>query len=339
MFRCKYDLLHRLRCAARWFHRFRNLERRRARAHGSDLLLGRMAGDRVREPTGADTMAQYRDRLSTNRSDIIASARLARGEGQSNLADAGGGAAANYRGEPLCQGDRPCTAGVSLCDHVGILALSAAVDTRGRDLVALAPGTDPRGRALLVELLAQLVPDGDSVADRLLGRFGTVSRILASDPQSLQALGLDRATVSHISLMRELLRHALRAPLAERPLVNDLSLVVDYLVNEIGHAPVETLHVLFMDSGNRLIDEMIDIGDIDSVHVGIRGIVQRALIVGAAGIILAHNHPSGENRASKADRDVTRALARAVSGLGISLFDHLIISGREVRSLRAEGVL
>jgi DNA repair protein RadC len=115
--------------------------------------------------------------------------------------------------------------------------------------------------------------------------------------------------------------------------------VVDYLSHEIGHASVETVHVLFMDSGNRLIDEMVETGDIDSVHVDIRMIVQRALIVGAAGIILAHNHPSGDNHASKADREVTRALARAVSGLGIVLFDHLVISGREARSLRAEGVL
>lgn len=203
----------------------------------------------------------------------------------------------------------------------------------------MAQGADPRGRELLVELLARLIPDGENVADRLLGRFGTVSRIIASDEQSLRTLGVGEIAVRQIGLMRALLRHALRTRLLERPLVGDLSRVIDYLAHEVGHASVETLHILFMDSGNRLIDEMVATGDIDSVHVGIRAIVQRALIIGAAGIILAHNHPSGDNHASKADREVTRALARAVSGLGIALFDHLIIAGPEVRSLRAEGVL
>lgn len=145
--------------------------------------------------------------------------------------------------------------------------------------------------------------------------------------------------IRQVTLTRSLLRHALRAPLLERPLVGNLSLVIDYLSHEIGHGSLETMHVLFMDSGNRLIDEMSETGDIDHVNVGIRAIVQRALIIGAAGIILAHNHPSGDNQASKADHDVTRALARGVSGLGIALIDHLIISGREVRSLRAEGIL
>lgn len=152
-------------------------------------------------------------------------------------------------------------------------------------------------------------------------------------------MGLDQVIVGQIGLMRALMRHALRAPLIERPMVGDLAQVVDYLAHEIGHGPVETLHILFMDSSNRLVDEMTETGDIDSVHVGIRAIVQRALINGAAGLILAHNHPSGDNHASKADREVTRALARAVAGLGIVLYDHLIIAGREVRSLRAEGVL
>lgn len=203
----------------------------------------------------------------------------------------------------------------------------------------MAADDDPRGRRHLVQFLEPLSGDAIAASDHLLARFGTVQRILASDEDTLLGLGVEQSVASQIALTRALLRHVLKAPLLDRPLVANLAAVRDYLSHEIGHASVETLHVLFLDSGNRLIDELAQRGEVDHVHISIRAIVQRALLVGAAGLILAHNHPSGDNAASKADRDVTRALARALSPLGIKLFDHLIIAGPVIRSLRAEGVI
>ncbi len=203
----------------------------------------------------------------------------------------------------------------------------------------MAANQDPRGRGLLVELLAPVTSEPETVSDQLLARLGSLPRILATDEESLKAIGTSPRVARHIALSRAVLQHVLKARLADRPLLASLSAVRDYLTIEIGHASVETLHILFLDSRNRLIDELVQYGEVDQVHFSIRAIVQHALIGGAAGLILAHNHPSGDNAASKADREVTRTLARALFPLGIKLFDHLIIAGCEVRSLRAEGML
>jgi len=177
------------------------------------------------------------------------------------------------------------------------------------------------------------------VSDQLLARLGSLPRILATDEKCLKAIGISPQAARHLALNRAVLRHVLRARIVDRPLLASLSAVRDYLTIEIGHAPIETLHILFLDGRNRLIDELVQCGEVDQVHFSIRAIVQHALIVGAAGLILAHNHPSGDNAASKADREVTRTLARALFPLGIKLFDHLIIAGCEIRSLRSEGML
>ncbi|MCA1200142.1 hypothetical protein K9B35_19415 [Sphingomonas sp. R647] len=162
--------------------------------------------------------------------------------------------------------------------------------------------------------------------------------MLSTDGETLSSLGLDPQVTRQITLSRALLRHVLRTPLLERPLLGNLQAVIDYLANEIGHCPVETLRVLYLDSGNRLIDELVQTGEVDHVPLSVRAILHRGLIVGAAGIILAHNHPSGDNAPSRADREITRTLARVGSGLGISLIDHLIIAGSQVRSLKAEAI-
>ncbi len=202
----------------------------------------------------------------------------------------------------------------------------------------MAADADPRGRALLVELLAPLTHDAGSITDALLARFGTIARVVATDEATLVSLGIERNAVRQIIVSRRLIQHILRAPLLARPQLGNLSAVIDYLTVEIGHSPVETLRVLYLDSANRLIDELVQVGEVDNVPVSVRAIVHRGLLVGAAGLVLAHNHPSGDNAPSRSDREVTRTLARVSSALGMTLIDHLVIASSEVRSLKADGV-
>ena len=70
-----------------------------------------------------------------------------------------------------------------------------------------------------------------------------------------------------------------------------------------------------------------------------RAIFAAALGHDAAGMVIAHNHPSGDPRPSRADRDATRRLAETAPALGISLHDHLIFAGGGCRSFRELGLL
>lgn len=77
----------------------------------------------------------------------------------------------------------------------------------------------------------------------------------------------------------------------------------------------------------------------DMLDLPIREIVRDALAFDARGVVIAHNHPGGDPTPSRADRDVTRRLARALDPLGIRLLDHLVIAERGAVSFRRLGLL
>ncbi len=81
------------------------------------------------------------------------------------------------------------------------------------------------------------------------------------------------------------------------------------------------------------------VGERGQVRVSIRGIVTDALAFGAAAVVIAHNHPSGDARPSARDLAFTRALARGLAVVEVRLVDHLTIAGDAVTSLRASGAL
>jgi DNA repair protein RadC len=70
-----------------------------------------------------------------------------------------------------------------------------------------------------------------------------------------------------------------------------------------------------------------------------RDVFAEALRLGASGMILAHNHPSGECRPSDNDIAATRRLAEVALALDVALIDHLIFTHEAVYSMRAGGLL
>ena len=70
-----------------------------------------------------------------------------------------------------------------------------------------------------------------------------------------------------------------------------------------------------------------------------RAIFAAGLRHGAEGLVIAHNHPSGDPEPSRADIEATRRLADVAAALGIRLHDHLIFAGGECRSFRELGLL
>ncbi len=81
------------------------------------------------------------------------------------------------------------------------------------------------------------------------------------------------------------------------------------------------------------------VGGRDQVAISIRTIAADALAFDAHGVIIAHNHPSGDATPSARDVAFTRALAAGLRTLEVVLLDHLVIAGERVTSLRAMGVV
>jgi DNA repair protein RadC len=71
----------------------------------------------------------------------------------------------------------------------------------------------------------------------------------------------------------------------------------------------------------------------------VREIIVDAARLGSAGVILAHNHPSGDAQPSSADCVATRKLARAAEALDVTILDHLVFAGHDCSSMRRLGLL
>ncbi|MBN1895207.1 DNA repair protein RadC [bacterium] len=102
----------------------------------------------------------------------------------------------------------------------------------------------------------------------------------------------------------------------------------------------EEFHVLLLDSGNRVIrDAAISKGTLNASLVHPREVFKTAIDHLAAGVVLAHNHPSGEPAPSAEDRAVTRQIVEAGKTMGIPVLDHVIIAGDRFYSFAQEGLI
>lgn len=126
-------------------------------------------------------------------------------------------------------------------------------------------------------------------------------------------------------------------------IINTAKDAADVLVPLFDPREGEKVVALHLDGVRRLIattEGVSGSGSGDEVELPVREIISDALRFGAVGLIVAHNHPSGDPAPSEADLGATRLLAATAASLGIALHDHVIV-GRDgdCRSLRALGLL
>ena len=98
--------------------------------------------------------------------------------------------------------------------------------------------------------------------------------------------------------------------------------------------------MLFLDAQSRLVrlEEMFR-GTLTQTSVYPREIVKRALELGAAAVILAHNHPSGAAEPSRADEFLTQTLKSALALVDVRVLDHLVVGQASVVSFAERGLL
>jgi DNA repair protein RadC len=101
----------------------------------------------------------------------------------------------------------------------------------------------------------------------------------------------------------------------------------------------EILWIAHLDDGARCLHFSRHEGDACGVNFPLRRIIVDAAIHGSTGILLAHNHPSGDARPSESDLRATRRLASAAEALDCRVLDHLIFAGADCSSLRSLGYL
>lgn len=116
--------------------------------------------------------------------------------------------------------------------------------------------------------------------------------------------------------------------------------VKDYLRLQLINELREVFAVVFMDTQNRVLAyEPLFFGTIHQTSVYPRAIVQRAMTLNAASMILAHNHPSGSTQPSDSDKQLTNRLKSLLESIDVRVLDHFIIGDEGTFSFAEHGLL
>lgn len=109
------------------------------------------------------------------------------------------------------------------------------------------------------------------------------------------------------------------------------------LMAELEH---EEFWTVFLNNSNKVIHKsQLSKGGITGTLVDVRLVLKQALELGAVGIVLAHNHPSGTLKPSMADRQLTKKLKTAAEALDIKILDHIILAQQDYLSFADQGIL
>jgi len=191
-----------------------------------------------------------------------------------------------------------------------------------------------------VELLAIVLGVGTkkeevfSMANRLLREYGEKGIAYQKDPSIIEKdLKIPLVKACQIVACFELGRRFYQKKPGGSITIRTAQQAYAYL-KDMGHLNKEQFRGLYLNTHYQLIhDEVISIGTIDASLVQAREVFRPALEYSAAAIIIAHNHPSGVLKATKADVEITNKLIEAGRILDVEVLDHLIIGKNKFASI------
>jgi DNA repair protein RadC len=219
-----------------------------------------------------------------------------------------------------------------------------AVEDRPREKLAI-KGTSSLSDA---ELLAILISSGTrdkSAVD--LGRellslvnnnLNSLGKLSITDLKKIRGIGPARAVI--IAAALELGRRRKFADIPEARQIKcskDAAEIFQPILGDLSH---EEFWILYLNRSNKVIEKMrLSHGGISGTVTDVRMVMKRAVECLASGIIVCHNHPSGNNNPSESDNKITRKIREAGNLMDIQLLDHLIVTEKDYYSYADNGMV
>ena len=216
-------------------------------------------------------------------------------------------------------------------------------DERPREKLLL-KGSEVLTDAELLAIFLRTGIAGKSAVDMakdLLDEFGSLQALLdASQDQFCKAKGLGNAKYAQLQAVMEMAKRHFVEILQRGDALTSPQATRAYLTAQLRGYSYEVFACLFLDNQNRviLLEELFR-GTIDSASVYPREVAKRALFHNAAAVIFAHNHPSGVNEPSQADKLITEKLKQVLILFDIRVLDHFIIGDGQPYSFAEHGLL
>ncbi|MFL0354055.1 DNA repair protein RadC [Xanthomarina sp. GH4-25] len=197
------------------------------------------------------------------------------------------------------------------------------------------------------ELVAILIGSGS----RNESAVDLSKRILASADNNLNALGklslkqlmtfkgIGEAKAITIAAALELGRRRGGEEVVQKKKITSSQSVFQIMQPILGELPHEEFWILYLNNSNKIIQKnQLSKGGITGTLVDVRLVLKNALEVGATGLILVHNHPSGTLKPSEADKQITQKLKHAGESLDIKVLDHVIVTENAYFSFADENI-
>lgn len=195
------------------------------------------------------------------------------------------------------------------------------------ELLAILLGSGMRGKNA-IQLARELLREG---VDRLSHRdAATLTKVAGVGPAKATRV------VAALEIAR---RVACKRP--EEPPPLDLHLLGSRLIRSMARYHQERLGAVFVDTRERVLSQHNDIyiGTINNAFVSTRELIRHAIADNATGLVIYHNHPSGDPVPSQEDITYTLKLRDAMRLLDVKLIDHLVIGSDNYCSLQSTGIL
>jgi DNA repair protein RadC len=179
------------------------------------------------------------------------------------------------------------------------------------------------------------------LARELLDRYQSLPKLFSRSPAELMKVkGIGSAKAATLSAAFELVRRIQSQKDSSKLSFKRSADVANHYLPLMRDLRREVFKVILLNRANRLIkDVTISEGTLEASIVHPRDVFREALLEPASGIILIHNHPSGNPSPSEEDLRITKQLIEAGRLLGIKVYDHIILAGESYRSLADEGLI
>jgi DNA repair protein RadC len=196
----------------------------------------------------------------------------------------------------------------------------------------------------VIELLLSLgTPRRDCKpqAKEAIRKFKTLRGVLGASLEELQEIeGIGPHSAFGIKLVQEVARKFLKDKIIDKPVYTSSQEVFDYLYHSMRDLKKEVFKVIYLNSQNQIIDTAdLFAGTVNSSVIPPREVMESAVKHNAVSLMFAHNHPSGNPRPSRSDKDVTRELVYAASIMRLKVLDHIIIGNNTYFSFAGEGLI
>lgn len=196
---------------------------------------------------------------------------------------------------------------------------------------------------MLEYILYAFIPrkDTNEIAHALIDKFGSFAGVLNADENRLaEVAGMTANAALFISALPDVFRAYIDDLDKQKPSLKGRGVARSYMGNRLYGVKEEQLHVAALDAHDNLICcRCISKGSGDAVELSVRAIVDFALNNKASGLLVAHNHPSGNVNPSQKDIEMARELYITLSSVGVELQDHFIFCGSDYYSFEEQGKL